>query len=176
MANTSELGLSPALERLDLDYKALPQVLSDDLARSDGIAAIIVHPFYKNYSQGGWFKDDFEREKYENYKRRLKISVEKYQNRQIPIILFEDMMDLDKVNETLSKVGMNNGKAYVVKTGISDSRPPDGNGIGLAFSLKEAGLRRAVVLGSQLWLMEASLERIANVDYQQIPRIAKHNK
>jgi hypothetical protein len=123
------------------------------LDKSNGAAAIIVHPFFHESSNASSTDDFFAIDTdYANYTQRLKESVKKYKNLNLPLILFESETEMPNVESTLDRIGVRDGDVFVVPTGAATPEPTTQKLDNLSAQLKQNGLKRATVVGSYFWL------------------------
>lgn len=117
----------------------------DSLTKSNGAASIIVHPYFPEINSG-------LTNNYAIYRERLEKSVIKYQRMNMPIVVMEGYPISDGLDIIYQRLNVSPADIYLVETMQADPMPP---GIGLlSFSrkLQNAGLRKAIVSGSNLWL------------------------
>jgi hypothetical protein len=126
------------------------------LSQSDGKAAVIVHPFFlENDRYAGMSvgrKGSENDEDYIQYQDRLRSTVTRYRDLELPILLFEANRSIATIPSTVDRMGIKGSDIFVVPTDNLDPEPIDTDFPHLAKQLRTIGLERATVVGSYLWL------------------------
>ncbi len=115
------------------------------LESSNGSALIIVHPFFPEITHG-------LTNNYAVYRERLEKSVSKYQSLKIPIVFMEGHPISDGLGVIFKRLKVEPADIYMVETKHADPMPQGTDLLDFSRKLKDAGLRRATVSGSNLWL------------------------
>lgn len=125
------------------------------VSSSGGAAAIIVHPFFPEVS-GELLYEPSRGAAYDKYVTTLRSSVERYQQRAIPIVLFAGVTgkgtgaQVEDLDRTVERLGLTTGEVFIVATHEDAPDPILGDLSELADQLASAGLTRATVNGSYL--------------------------
>lgn len=123
--------------------------MQDELRNSNGKAALIIHPFYPELHTEG-VNEDFnpvsDAKAYEQYLAGLQEATRKYQEENIPILLFlgESMVHSDQSREVLttiiSRLGITKGNVFILPTYDDDPFPH----IGIPVDFGEDAMRAAL--------------------------------
>lgn len=121
--------------------------LRKSLSQSNGKALIVVHPFYDQK-----YLEQTEGEEHKTYKERLGRSVSKYfSEKNFTLILMEEYDRLEELWGNLSKMKIDSGSIFFVPTKVGRSEPIDQELNEFSARLKEAGLNKAIIVGTYFW-------------------------
>lgn len=113
------------------------------LVSSNGCALVVVHPYFPDCKNE-------QTELYIKYKKRLIKEVKRYQGMGLPFVLFEAAGKMGTIDESLDRMGKENGDIFIVQTEADSSDPNEGSFAEFATELRGAGLHRAIVAGTEL--------------------------
>lgn len=125
-----------------------PDVLTqfqNSLKASNGAALIIVHPYFSEIQHG-------LKASYAIYRERLKNSVIKYQSMNLPIVIMEGYPIKYSLDTIYDRLNVAPADIYTVETENADPMPLGTKLLDFSRNLKNAGLAKAIVMGSNIWL------------------------
>ena len=171
--------------------------LSDALQKSNGRAAMIIHPFYPEEDPDNpvnkYFNPSVDKVAYEAYVEGLKDATKRYQDEGLPIMLFlgKDVVSAvngpQRIAATIARLGIRSGNVFVIPTREGDPLPVWSNEAvgdksgwldrdeqmkGAMEFLSSIGLEQPVISGSNLLLCEV-VDKISKRIRSAIPQFMK---
>lgn len=175
--NVSE-GTRVGLEIMPLNNHFGQRQLRKSLLESQGIALVVVHPFFPE-GDSGLDSSGIMRLDYARYTEELKGTVRACVKRGIPLVVFETKNKIKSLPDTLLRMGVESGRVYIVPTSNGGPGPIHAGIDDFSRALKDLGMGRAVILGSYFLVKEPYSEgsrhlQEMGVDSKKLQKVVKN--